>query len=76
MELNICEDKIYQRPWGKHKNGFIKLIYNSGSYATVNKIKNNNIVESRIIEIKCKDGDYSIEKFAQENNLIKLSEEN
>lgn len=71
MEANICEDEVYQRPWGKHKNGFIKLIYNSGSYATIQKIKDGVVVEDRVILIKCKDGDYNIGKFAKENNLAR-----
>ena len=72
MDVNLCENEIYQRPWGKHKNGFIKLTYNSGSYATIQKIKDGVIVEDKIIKIDTNDGDYNIEKFAKENNLVRI----
>lgn len=74
MDVNLCEDEIYQRPWGKHKNGFFKLIYNSGSYGIMQKIKDGKVVEEKSVLVVTKSGDYNDERYAKENNFTKVEE--
>lgn len=71
MKEDICKNEIYVRDWSGHKNGFIKLIYNSGSYATCVKEQDGEVVRSYEIIIRCKDGDLNIEKYAKEKGYIK-----
>lgn len=72
MQVNNCLDETFIKAWGKHKNGFIKLIYNSGSYAEVVNEKDGSKFNSRIVLIRCKDGDLNLEKYANENGFTKV----
>lgn len=67
MDLRLCNDVIYRKPWGKHKNGYYELVYNSGSYATLKRFKDGKLDTEKSIEIRCKDGSYDDAKYAQEN---------
>lgn len=67
MEQILCEDKIYTKSWGKHKNGIQMIIYNSGAYATYKRFSNGVLQCETTIEVKCKDGSYDDGKYALEN---------
>lgn len=61
MKNKICSDKIYERPWGKHKNGIIRFVYNSGSYGCEYKVLNNQIIDERLIELNSDEEEYAKE---------------
>ena len=62
MGLLKCKDIIYERPWGKHKNGIVQFVYNSGSYGTEQKILEGKIISQKVIDVPGGDHEYYAEK--------------
>jgi hypothetical protein len=62
-------NKIYARPWGNHKDGYIRLIYAEGKYARQDRMVGKQLVGSCIISIETKDSYgkpiYDIEAYAK-----------
>lgn len=74
IETNTCKNIIFIKQRGNHKSSYYKLIYNSGSYAELQAIQDDNILYNTVVNITCNDGDIKIYKYAIEHGFKEVKQ--